>query len=431
MFKIELVDRNGLTHYISYDPHTSTLYDENGVNLVQNIKEHNYEVATRVSPENPGKKSKKLKKIKIQLGLGCNYSCSYCNQQKEVKYSSKTNIRDAEIFMNNIDRWLEGEPDKIEFWGGEPLLYWNKVKFLLEKLSEKFPKTEFLITSNGSLITEEIIEYVQKYNIIFVISHDGPGQHLRGPDPFEDKKQFNMINKLQKLRRGRMSFNAVLTPDNFDIEKIVEFFKKKFDDENVSVNLVGIVYHTEGSKPFTKEQYDKLTNNVALAAMKPKENILPVLNNAINSFVNSIATQRPSSSLYQGCLMDKEDVITVDLLGNVMTCQDTGDLGKHRIGNVQDFDNIKLNTAWHWSNRKECSECPVLQLCAGACMFMEGENWYHTCNNHYYYYIGILGAAIYRMTGMVVSGVYGKIRRPDPEEYGIKEIDFTHTEMKD
>ena len=89
---------------------------------------------------------------------------------------------------------------------------------------------------------------------------------------------------------------------------------------------------------------------------------------------------------------------------------------------INDFDNIKLNTSWHWVNRDECSECPVLQLCAGSCMFVEGEQWYHSCNNEYYYNIGILGGALFHLTGMVVTNVTGKIRRPNPQQYLDKEL---------
>jgi hypothetical protein len=38
--------------------------------------------------------------------------------------------------------------------------------------------------------------------------------------------------------------------------------------------------------------------------------------------------------------MDSPDAIAVDLRGNVMTCQNTGAKGAHKIGHVADFDAI-------------------------------------------------------------------------------------------
>ena len=87
----------------------------------------------------------------------------------------------------------------------------------------------------------------------------------------------------------------------------------------------------------------------------------------------SIQRQRPIEALGQKCGMDQPDAIAVDLRGNVMTCQNTGAKGAHKIGHVADFDAIALDTATHFAFREECMACPVVQLCKGSCMFLEGE----------------------------------------------------------
>ncbi len=52
--------------------------------------------------------------LKIQLGLGCNYSCSYCSQGGQVE--DKTSRADAQEFLDRLDSWLTDPPHKIEFW---------------------------------------------------------------------------------------------------------------------------------------------------------------------------------------------------------------------------------------------------------------------------------------------------------------------------
>jgi radical SAM protein with 4Fe4S-binding SPASM domain len=44
------------------------------------------------------------------------------------------------------------------------------------------------------------------------------------------------------------------------------------------------------------------------------------------------------------------------------------------LGHVSDLENVKLNTATHWSDRKECPKCPVIHICKGACFFLSGES---------------------------------------------------------
>jgi len=61
-----------------------------------------------------------------------------------------------------------------------------------------------------------------------------------------------------------------------------------------------------------------------------------------------------------------------------MTCQNTGAKGKHGIGLVADLDAVRLDTAWHWSHRDNCSHGPVLQLCNGSCTFLEDDLFAHS-----------------------------------------------------
>ena len=38
-----------------------------------------------------------------------------------------------------IDGWIADAPEKIELWGGEPFLYWAKIKRLIPALAARFP----------------------------------------------------------------------------------------------------------------------------------------------------------------------------------------------------------------------------------------------------------------------------------------------------
>jgi uncharacterized protein len=95
-----------------------------------------------------------------------------------------------------------------------------------------------------------------------------------------------------------------------------------------------------------------------------------------------------------------------------MTCQNVGANGNHKIGHVDDFENIALNTSKHWSKRAECQSCPVLQLCQGACMYQGGDNWTHSCNAEFFYNLAFFRAALFVLTGRWMVGFSGDIIRP-------------------
>ena len=133
----------------------------------------------------------------------------------------------------------------------------------------------------------------------------------------------------------------------------------------------------------------------------------------IEGFFRSIAQGRPASSLGQKCGMDRPDNIAVDLRGNVLTCQNTSSATRHRIGSIEAFEDIRLNTAHHWSTREECGRCPVLQLCQGACLFLEDRLWKQACDNSFAHNLAVLAAALYWLTRLVLVEIECPVLRRD------------------
>lgn len=446
MFKLHYFE-NGKSRYLKYDQHTSLLTDENdnelfplrtnGEEFFPDIPYENYDDYpdfVAVSPETPGYKHNRPRRIKIQMGLSCNYSCSYCSQALQVAHATKTSSADAKIFLKQIDKWLDGSDlQKIEFWGGEPLLYWHKIEILAPALREKFPNVKFGIITNGSLLTKEKVDKLVEWGFSMAVSHDGPGQHIRGPDPF-DNPEFKEIIKYA-MSKMPMSFLSVLTPVSYDLVKIKEFFFNKLNEDKLKIlenlqnnnrkgilvdfvepriNFEGIVvnYNNDETSKFKLEELDQITGNLInyIENHGGYKDMTFMLK--IREFIESLVNRRPSRVLYQNCQMDRPDQIAVDLLGNVMTCQNTGAEGPHRLGNVMLMDKIKLNTSWHWSKRKECSSCPLLQLCGGSCMYLEGNNFASSCHAHFAYNMAFFLIAIKVLTGIEVVGIEGDMIRP-------------------
>ena len=116
--------------------------------------------------------------------------------------------------------------------------------------------------------------------------------------------------------------------------------------------------------------------------------------------------------------MDKPEHLAVDLKGNVLTCQNTsastrrGATMAHGIGSVEAFDGIRLTTSRHWSTRPECNRCPVVQLCKGSCMFLDGDLWDQACDNSYTWNLSMLAVSLYWLTRLVLVEIEGPSRRP-------------------
>ena len=72
---------------------------------------------------------------------------------------------------------------------------------------------------------------------------------------------------------------------------------------------------------------------------------------------------------------------------------------------MQSPDAIVPDTATHFAFRPECMACPVVELCKGLCMFLEGDFFAQSCANEFAFNMGIMMVAIWHLTGRVVDRI--------------------------
>lgn len=404
-----------------YTTETSTLVDAvTGMNAVPAMQVMRSGEVFATSKETPaGKISPKV--LKISLGLSCNYECEYCSQ-RFVPRNVETNSGDIDAFINGLDEWVTSPPERVEFWGGEPLVYIKTLRPLAEAIRIKYPNAKFIIITNGSLLNPEINEWIDVMGFGVGVSHDGPGQHVRGPDPLQDPEQRAAILDLySRLRpQKRISFNAMINRENNSRAAVQKFFIDLTGDPEVDIGEGGFVdaYDDGGLASALREDEHEQYRNLAFHEIRTAQaKNFNSVRERIATFVNSLRTSRATSVIGQKCGMDSKEHIAVDLRGNVLTCQNTSAVSvapngeSHKIGHVSDLANVKLNTATHWSHRKECPKCPMIHICKGACMFLEGPLWEVTCNNAYSDAVPIFAAGIEFLTGFVPMYIEGPHRQ--------------------
>jgi uncharacterized protein len=415
---------------LKYDSSLSLLTWEDGTNVLRKVNKKD-DVTTPAKIEH-GKKD--LKTIKIQLGLSCNFECDYCNQ-RFVPHADSTNLNDVDPFVANMSNWYEGGDDGLgkgshfEFWGGEPFVYWKTFKPLAEAIKAKYPNGTMSVITNGSLLDKEKNDWLEQMSFGVAVSHDGPGQPVRGPDPLDDpESKAGIIDLYKRLAPKRMfSFNSMINSKNISRASIEAFFV------NLVVNDIGpdyLQYLVIGEGTFV-DAYDE--GGMANSLLDGEEDIkfrstaleelragrvtkFTTVSQKVNNFISSIVEGTRLESLPQKCGMDKSDNIAVDLNGNVLTCQNVSAVSanptgfSHKIGHVSDLENVKLETGTHWSDRKECPNCPVIHICKGACFFLTGPLWEASCDNAYSDNIVEFCIAIEEMTGCIPEYIEGPLR---------------------
>ncbi|MCI0470743.1 MAG: radical SAM protein [Candidatus Aminicenantes bacterium] len=144
----------------------------------------------------------------------CNFNCSYCMQKKEKKTISYNIIRTAVDFfypfLKSSDKILIG------FYGGEPLLAFDKIKYTVLLIKEK-NKIEnkhigFTLTTNGSLLTGEMLEFFNTHGFALQLSFDGLAQE-KSREKGSLARTLQVMKRIQSRPGISFEINSVFSPD--------------------------------------------------------------------------------------------------------------------------------------------------------------------------------------------------------------------------
>jgi uncharacterized protein len=171
--------------------------------------------------------------------LRCEHSCPYCQVSRQTDDKFKYDM-DRQTALKAIDFALMSPSNnlKFEFQGGEPLLNFPLIKFIVNE-SEKRKgekKITYVIATNLALIDDQIIEFCNEHDIYISTSLDGPKElhNKNRPRPGKNsyEKTIDGIRLCQeKLGNHKISALMTTTEESLGAVKniIDEYIKNKFD----------------------------------------------------------------------------------------------------------------------------------------------------------------------------------------------------------
>ncbi len=117
----------------------------------------------------------------LNVNTGCNLSCTYCYKE-DLDTPSAGRRMQFETAKKSIELLLSESPDRdrynIVFFGGEPLSNLALIRDVVAYAEERFgaldKKVDFTMTTNATLLTEEIVDWLDAHRFGLTISMDGP-----------------------------------------------------------------------------------------------------------------------------------------------------------------------------------------------------------------------------------------------------------------
>lgn len=318
-----------------------------------------------------------VKALCLHVSHDCNLRCKYCFASTGDFGTGHRMTMDAETAKAAIDFVIARSGARrnieVDFFGGEPLMAMDTVKATVEyarSIEEKFGKCfRFTITTNGMLLNDENIAYINREMSNAVLSLDGrPEVNDNMRVTVNGKGSYDIIMpKFKKLVEGRgdkdFYLRGTFTRKNLDFAAdVMHIADQGFRNVSVepAVGEPGCDWAIgEDDLPVVLEEYEKLAD-----ALKDREDV--------NFFhFNVDLAQGPCViKRLRGCGAGCE-YVAVTPEGYIYPCHQFVGNPDYKMGDVHDgsFD-MTLARKFAGLNvytREECKECWARFYCSGGC----------------------------------------------------------------
>lgn len=343
------------------------------------------------------KRDSVVKALCLHIAHTCNLNCEYCFAG-QGKYHGEDALMSFEVGKQAIDFLVKNSGTRknleVDFFGGEPLVNFDVVKQIvkyarsIEKENNKHFR--FTLTTNGVLLDEDVIDFLNKEMNNVVLSLDGRKEiHDRLRKNINGDGSYDIIvPKFKKFveKRGNKEYymRGTFTRNNLDFTNDI-FHMADLGFSELSMEPV--VSKPDTDYALREEDLDKIYEQYEILA---KEMIKRKKQGNPFTFYHYMIDLSGGPCIYKritGCGSGTE-YLAVTPSGDFYPChQFVGDK-KFLMGNVKDgITNTKLRDEFKMCNaysRKECKDCWAKLYCSGGC----SANAYHatgSINNVYEY----------------------------------------------
>ena len=320
-----------------------------------------------------------VKAMCLNIAHDCQLRCKYCFASTG-DFGKGRKLMSYETGKHAIDFLLENSGDRpnleLDFFGGEPLMNFGVVKQIVEyarsREAEYNKKFRFTITTNGLLLDDEKIDFINREMSNVVLSIDG---RKEVNDYFRvlanGKGCYDIIlPKYQKLIAGRGDkeyyVRGTFTNKNKDFSKDV-FALRDAGFDQISIEPVvgeGDEYAlTEKDLPEVFAEYEKLAKEILDNEKK---------GNKFNFFHFMLDLDQGPCAIkrLRGCGCGNDYVaITPD--GDIFPCHQFVGIDEYKMGNIDEGTfNQEMKDDFakaHVYSKPDCRECWAKFYCSGGC----------------------------------------------------------------
>ncbi|NLK71592.1 MAG: thioether cross-link-forming SCIFF peptide maturase [Clostridiales bacterium] len=321
-----------------------------------------------------------VKALCLHISHDCNMNCRYCFGDQGA-FEGIRELMSFEVGKKAIDFLVQNSGSRrnleVDFFGGEPLMNFDVVKALVHygKTVEKTYRKNirFTITTNGLLLDDEKIDYINEHMDNIILSIDGrPEIHDKMRRTWNDKGTYDLIIKnyhhfVQKRKDALYYVRGTFTKENLDFsEDLIHLINQGF--KNVSIEPV--VVNDNISYALREDDLDSIFNEYE----KLSDYYIQEYKNgkAFEFFhFNLDLDQGPCIiKRISGCGAGTE-YMAIAPNGDIYPCHQFVGNKDFLLGNINEncFENRLYDTfnKAHIFNKEKCKSCWAKFYCSGGC----------------------------------------------------------------
>jgi len=321
-----------------------------------------------------------VKALCLHVAHDCNIRCAYCFAS-QGDFKGDRSLMSYEVGKKALDLLVANSGNRrnleVDFFGGEPLMNFEVVKQLVaygRSIEAEHNKNfRFTLTTNGVLLNDEIMDYVNEHMSNVVLSIDGRKE-------VNDKMRYTIsgggtydiiVEKFKRLvekRAGKSYYvRGTFTKHNLDFAKdvihLADLGFKSTSVEPVVAKPTDSYAITEEDIDYLNKQYEELAQE--MVNRHNTENAFSFFHFALDMGQGPCVVKRLS-----GCGAGSE-YLAITPEGDIYPChQFVGD--EHfKMGNVLagilDFGLTNQFKNAHVYNKEKCRTCWAKFYCSGGC----------------------------------------------------------------
>lgn len=304
----------------------------------------------------------------------CNLKCSYCFVRKH-QIMNERDVMSPETAVRVIDALDEGLSDinqiLIHLYGGEPLTNLPAAEAMVKRAQEKKARRfGFAMTTNGTILSDAVIDLLNAGNFQIILSIDGPREvhdacrrTVNGAPTHQDVIDF--LDAVHS-RTSCYVIGAAVIRSGWRLLHASDYLRTLPINE-IKAQAVRLAAGTPYA--FTKEDWELYYKDLEALGDQVIEELEAGKEPMDKRFAGRVLKLVTKGVGITGYCDSGRTNFGITPSGEVLACLLVDDPNA-RLGHINDDPQTWKQAGLKWHGRplrEKCKSCPYLQLCGGGC----------------------------------------------------------------